>query len=261
MGKALIRTGYFFQSLALVVMKPRDLVEFTRMTYSTDEDIEGWSDKTLIDSGLNADEEAMWENVRPKEGRVLVLGVGGGREAIALAKRGFQVTGIDFIPGMVDNALANARMRGVKIEGLVQDINALDVPARSFDIVWITSGLYSLVPTRRRRIALLNKISAALRGDGYCICGFFRSGEGRQSTIGAVLKKIVQYLTLGNFDFEKGDFLLSNIEFAHGFSSEEEIRGEFEAAGFATVCLSFSSERARGGAVLKFAKPGSPPQP
>jgi SAM-dependent methyltransferase len=251
MGKFLVRTGRFIQSLAVVVMRPRDLIEFTRLTYAHPRDIQGWADRDLVDSGLTPAEESLLKKVPLAGGRVLVLGSGGGREAIVLARRGFKVTGIDFVPGMVESAVANARDRGVEIDGLVQDITMLNVPERSFDIVWLTAGLYSLVPTRKLRVTLLKRIGSTLREGGYCICGFYRSGDRRPTSQGAILRKIVQYVTLGNFHYEKGDILLANIEFAHAFSSEDELREEFSRAGFDVLYLYFPREMGRGEAVLR----------
>jgi len=227
------------------------LIEFTRLTYADSRDIQGWVDRDLVDSGLIPAEELLLKKVPLAGGRVLVLGSGGGREAIVLARRGFKVTAIDFVPGMVENAVENALERGVKIQGLVQDITKLDVPERSFDIVWLTAGLYSLVPTRKLRATLLKRIASALHEGGYCICGFYKSGDRRPTSQGAILRKIVQYVTLGNLHYEKGDILLANIEFVHAFSSEDELRTEFSRAGFDVLYLSFPGERGRGEAVLK----------
>lgn len=251
MGKFLVRTGRFIQSLAIVVMRPRDLVEFTRLTYSHPQDIQGWADKELVDSGLTPAEESLLKKVPLAGGRVLVLGSGGGREAIVLARSGFDVTGVDNVVGMAEKAKENAAKRGLNVRFLVQDITKLDVPKRTFDIVWLTAGLYSLIPTRKLRAALLERIGSALREGGYCICGFYKNGDRRQTSQGAVLRKIVQYVTLGNFHYEKGDILLADIEFAHAFSSEDELREEFSRAGFDVLYLSFPGERGRGEAILK----------
>jgi hypothetical protein len=39
----LIRLGRFIQSLALMVMRPDDLVEFSRQTYDKKDHVESWS--------------------------------------------------------------------------------------------------------------------------------------------------------------------------------------------------------------------------
>jgi len=250
-GKFLVRIGRFIQSLAVVVMKPRDLIEFTRQTYSRPEDVRSWSRKDLVDLGLNPDEEDLLKRLPVRGGRLLILGVGGGREAIELAKRGFEVTGIDFVPGMVENAVENALERGVKIQGLVQDINALDLPARSFDVIWVSSGIYSSIPTKKRRAVLLKRVGAALREGGYFVCIFYIGMGPAPLPGGNILRKIVQSLTLGNFWSERGDTLLANIEFIHAFSSEAEIRNELLRGGYEVLYLSFAPDRGRGGAVLK----------
>ena len=251
MGKFLVRIGRFIQSLAVVVMKPRDLIEFTRQTYSRPEDVRSWSRKDLVDLGLNPDEEDLLKRLPVRKGRLLILGVGGGREAIELAKRGFEVAGIDFVPGMVENAVENALERGVKIQGLVQDINALDLQARSFDVIWVSSGIYSSIPTKKRRAVLLKRVGAALREGGYFVCIFYIGMGPAPLPGGNIIRKIVQSLTLGNFWSERGDTLLANIEFIHAFSSEAEIRNELLRGGYEVLYLSFAPDRGRGGAVLR----------
>ena len=100
------------------------------------------------------------------------MGVGGGREAIPLAQKGFEVTGVDFVPEMVAQAKANARRHNVEIEGLVQDISNLEVAQASFDVIWFTTGLYSSIPTRALRISMLQRIHHALRQEGCVVCQF-----------------------------------------------------------------------------------------
>ena len=251
LGKSLIRTGRFIQSLAVVVMRPRDLIEFTRQTYSEPEDIQSWSKKNLVDLGLNPDEKDLLKRLPVQAGRLLILGVGGGREAIELAKRGFEVTGIDFVSAMVDNAVNNAFKRGVEIKGSVQDINALNLPARSFDVIWVSSGIYSSIPTKKKRIVLLKKLGAALREGGYLVCIFYKGTDHKPSPGGGAIRRIVQFLTLGNFWYERGDMLLANIEFIHAFSSEDEIRNEFVQGGCEVLYLSFAPEKGRGTALLE----------
>ena len=251
LAKFLVRMGHFIQSLAVAVMRPRDLIEFTRLTYADPKDIQGWTDRDLVDSGLTPAEESILKKIPLAGGRLLVIGSGGGREAFVLARRGFDVTGVDNVAGMAEKAKENAVERGLNVRFLVQDITMLDVPERSFDIVWLTAGLYSLVPTRKLRAALLERIGSALREGGYCICGFYKSGDRRATSQGAILRKIVQYVTLGNLHYEKGDILLSNIEFVHAFSSEDELREEFSRAGFDVLYLSFPKAMGRGEAVLK----------
>ncbi len=69
-------------------------------------------------------------------GALLDLGCGEGRHAVAAARLGFRVTGVDYEPLAVRRARAFARERGV--EGIVfrvADVFALPFPAGSFGVV------------------------------------------------------------------------------------------------------------------------------
>ena len=232
-------------------MKPRDLVEFTRRTYARPASVEGWAEDALVDAGLTTAERDLLGRVPLDGGRAIVLGLGGGREAIPLAVKGFAVTGVDFVPALVRRAEENAARRGVRIEGLVQDISAFEVRGGEFDLAWMTAGTYSSIPTSRRRRETARRILRALRPGGFFVCDFLIDPEAGSSPFGERLRRAFAWLTLGNVGYETGDRLTSGIEFSHAFRSESEIRAEFESAGFAVLHSSFPSAARRGGAVLK----------
>ena len=62
LGRFLVRIGGFIQSLAIMVMKPDDLVEFSRQTYSNPDVLQNWGDESRISQGLDHDESALLEN-------------------------------------------------------------------------------------------------------------------------------------------------------------------------------------------------------
>ena len=66
--------------------------------------------------------------------RVLDLGVGQGRNALGLARRGCQVTGIDTSQVSVDTVNRLAAEEGLPIEAILQDFRTFE-PPRSFDVV------------------------------------------------------------------------------------------------------------------------------
>ncbi len=41
-GRFLLRLGKFIESTAVLAMKPDDLVEFSRQSYATPEDVQAW---------------------------------------------------------------------------------------------------------------------------------------------------------------------------------------------------------------------------
>jgi len=84
-GRFLIRLGRFINSLAVVVMRPDDLVEFGRQTYADPESVENLCREETVDLGLTAVEKVLLEKIPLKKGRLLLLGVGDGREAISSA--------------------------------------------------------------------------------------------------------------------------------------------------------------------------------
>jgi 2-polyprenyl-3-methyl-5-hydroxy-6-metoxy-1,4-benzoquinol methylase len=206
-GKYLVRLGRFIQSLAIMVMKPDDLVEFSRQTYAARKSVEGWGSDELIDSGLDQDEKALLTKIPFRNGRLLLLDAGGGREAIPLAQMGFEITVLDFVPEMVQKTEENARKRGLHLQGVVQEISKLDMPNDSFDIVWLSAAMYSSVPTMKRRIDMLRRIHKILKSGGYFICQFHWMTVNPCTPKVGFAKKIFSLVSFGNFSYEKGDIL------------------------------------------------------
>jgi 2-polyprenyl-3-methyl-5-hydroxy-6-metoxy-1,4-benzoquinol methylase len=257
-GSFLIRLGGFIQSLALMVMRPNDLMEFSRQTYAREKMVEGFGRQDLVSPSLHLDEQTLLGKVPLKRGKLLLLGVGGGREAIPLVQIGFEVTAVDFVSSMVEKAKKNAAQHGMKIEGLVQEISKIDVPSASYDVVWLSAAMYSCVPTRGRRMEMLQRIGNALKPGGYFICQFRWTTNGGPAHLWELVRKIVAFLTLGNLWYEKGDTLSYNIEFIHAFSREDEVRSEFAEGGFKVLHLQIMEEILIGGAVLRKAPSDSP---
>jgi SAM-dependent methyltransferase len=250
-GSFLIRLGGFIQSLALMVMRPNDLIEFSRQTYARKKMVEGFGRQDLVSPTLHLDEQTLLDKLPLKKGRLLLLGVGGGREAIPLAQMGFEVTGVDFVPEMVEKAKENAASHGVRIEGLVQEISKIDVSAGSYDVAWLSAAMYSCVPTKSRRVEMLQSISNALKPGGYFLCQFRWAAKDGPAHLWELVRKIVAFITLGNIWYEKGDTLSYNLEFIHAFSQEAEVRSEFAEGGFKVLHLHIAEETLLGGAVLK----------
>jgi SAM-dependent methyltransferase len=251
-GRLLVRLGRFIQSLALMVMKPRDLLDFTRSAYSTPESIAGWAEDSLVDAGLAADEASLLDKVPVRGGELLLLGIGGGREALPLGSMGFHVTGVEIVPELAARAEENARHRGQSIKVLVQDMCRLDLPESTYDLAWLTSGgCYSSIPTRGLRVDVLGRIRRSLKPGGCFICQFLISGDQEFRRGAESLRRLFSRLTLGNLSYEPGDRLLNGLEFAHYFSGADEVRSELEAGGFQVLHLSPPATGSLGGAVLK----------
>jgi SAM-dependent methyltransferase len=159
---------------------------------------------------------------------------------------------------MVEKTAENAARHGVKIEGLVQEISNIDVPAEAYDVAWLSAAMYSCVPTRGRRVEMLKRINKALKPGGYFICQLRWATKDGPTHLWELVRKVVAFFTLGNLWYEKGDTLSNNIEFIHAFSQEDEVRSEFAEGGFEVIHLHIAEEILLGGAVLRKIPSDSP---
>lgn len=116
--------------------------------------------------GLDPDEAALVERLFEPGSRVLDVGCGAGREAIALARLGYRVTALDLVPAMVELARREAARAGVSVAFAVTSISALEAPPNSFDHVLFSPLVYAYVPSRAARIDTLARVRGALREGG-----------------------------------------------------------------------------------------------
>ncbi|MDP1823452.1 MAG: class I SAM-dependent methyltransferase [Archangium sp.] len=100
--------------------------------------------------------------VLPPGGRVLCLAEGEGRNAVFLAGRGFQVTGVDGSKVGLDKAQRLARERGVKLETIVADLRDFDLGTGRWDAI---VSIWCHVPPDLRA-SLHPRIIAALAPGG-----------------------------------------------------------------------------------------------
>lgn len=68
-------------------------------------------------------------------GKALDLGCGTGRDAVALAMRGWSVTAVDRLPDALDRARSLAELHGVTLDLRVVDIDKEPLPVGPFDLV------------------------------------------------------------------------------------------------------------------------------
>ncbi len=108
------------------------------------------------------------------DGRVLEVGCGPGRLAIALAREfGLDVTGLDLDPAMIDRANANAdRSGGRRPAFVVGDVASLPFPDASFDVAVSTLSMHHWDDAT----AGLTEIARVLRTDGHALVWDVRPG-------------------------------------------------------------------------------------
>lgn len=247
-AQILLSVGKFLQALPVAVLRPSDMSEWARVRY--DRHSAEHTAQNNPDAGLSQDETALWEHLPTREGKLLILGGGGGREAIFFARQGWQVTAFDLSAGMLAEARAAMQARGLALEMAQGDLATFDAPPGSLDGVWISMFLYSLVLGRARRIAMLQRIRRALAPGGWLVVSFHFDPDARVSAKMDRLRRLFARLTFGNLGYQNGDILFGTLEFRHSFADEAELRAEFDASGFETLHLAVFDGMMRGGCVL-----------
>jgi 2-polyprenyl-3-methyl-5-hydroxy-6-metoxy-1,4-benzoquinol methylase len=101
---------------------------------------------------------------------ILDVGCGTGRHSIELAKRGYQVTGVDISSGMLSEAKNSAAEANVHVEWVHKDAVKFS-PTKSYDaVICLCEGAFGLVGRDEepieRDLAILKNISNALKPKG-----------------------------------------------------------------------------------------------
>lgn len=190
---------------------------------------------SYVDDEHNARGLFPWEEAALAEGfegcrRVAVLGAGGGREVLALHRRGLSVEGFECNPRLVAHAAGFLARAGcpAAVRALARD--AAPAPETPYDGVIVGWSAYMLVPGRAHRIAWLRALRAVVRPGGPLLLSFFtREGDGPYFRTVARVANALRRLRRAP-PAEPGDALDPN--FVHAFT-RDEIAAEMAAGGFA----------------------------
>jgi SAM-dependent methyltransferase len=108
--------------------------------------------------------------------RVLVPGAGHGRDAVAWAAAGHEVTALDHAPGALEACHRYGRETGVRLRVLLADVLHLPRDLEgAFDAVWEQTCFCALPPEERRAYA--REMARALRPGGRFFGLFWRHGR------------------------------------------------------------------------------------
>ena len=100
---------------------------------------------------------------------ILDLGCGAGRTSIALAGKGYQVTGIDLIPAMIDRARIQAEQHQARVHFAVMDVTDMSFEDGSFDNVLFSFNGFEQIPRAEKRYKVVSDVYRILRPGGYHI--------------------------------------------------------------------------------------------
>lgn len=118
-----------------------------------------------------ADLELWRELAKDAAGPVLDLGCGTGRVALDLASRGFEVTGIDSDPELVETLRARARSLALRVEAVAADARSFELgrtfalaisPMQVVQLLGGADGRASMLAAVRRHLELGGVFAAAL---------------------------------------------------------------------------------------------------
>ena len=99
------------------------------------------------------------------EGDVLDLACGPGRHAVALAKEGFRVTGVDLSPFLLQKAISLARTESVDVEWVRDDMRHF-VRSEAFNLVINIFTSFGYFDDKRDDMTVLQNIHRNLRAGG-----------------------------------------------------------------------------------------------
>ena len=245
------KVGKFLQESPIFFLKPSQLRKIGKKSYNTPSSINLWTGEDFINLGLFPAEKELLELLPGKQGNLLLLGIGGGREALVLGKAGFKITGVDFIKELVEKAVEYGRKSGIEINGVVEEITDIEFAPERFDVIWYSCSIYSSIPGRKNRINSLVRSGKMLLPDGYIACFFYWNPNVRSGKIRWKIGKFISILTFGNLGYERGDIFKDNLEFLHAFSDTDALKSEFNKSGFEVVKFIFPENSNNACALLK----------
>jgi hypothetical protein len=186
--------------------------------------------------GLQAWERLAVERWFPRDGRILVTSMGGGREVYGLAKLGFHVEASEPNEQLAAHASRWLESQGVKARILASSYSEVPEFESSYDGVLVGWGSYLHIAGRKQRIAFLKKVRTAVRTGSPVLLSFYTREENAwQYRWVAWLANRIRRVSLGKATVEVGDWV--ELSFEHYFTSEE-IEAELRAAGLRMVHFS-----------------------
>jgi SAM-dependent methyltransferase len=186
---------------------------------------------------------------KPAGKSVLDLCCGPGRCSIALAKKGFSVTGVDKTKYLLDKARSNARSARVKIEWVHQDMRDFVRP-NFFSLAINMFTSFGYFDDKRDDLLVLKNIHASLKPGGAFLIellGKERLARVLQPAVSSLLpdgSTLVQlHEIFDDWTRIRNEWLLirngrvKRFKFHHTIYSGQELRDLLRRAGFASVTL------------------------
>lgn len=98
--------------------------------------------------------------------KILDVGCGAGRHSIELAKRGFQVTGLDFSPRMLEVARERASQASVQVDFFHGDARTMNFRGQFDAALSLCEGAFGIMENDEENLAILTNIYCSLKTSG-----------------------------------------------------------------------------------------------
>jgi S-adenosylmethionine-dependent methyltransferase len=177
----------------------------------------------------------------PRRGKILEIGCATGAYTIPLAKRGYQVTAIDFASKELDvcKKKVKAERLGEKVSCLTADARDLSgVVDKDYNVALLMGPLYHLILEEDRKTAL-QQTHQRLKNGGL-IFSIFVSRYGIWNDVMAKLPQYIEFQRDVQSVIHEGrdaDLAYQKGNFRGYFATPEEIAPLHEQAGFKTLVL------------------------
>lgn len=182
-----------------------DKIGTVRKMFEDESEVEFY--KSLTKTGLfNIEKDIFSKFLKPKSS-ILVLGCGAGREALAFAKEGHDVTAVDFSERMIEEAKKISK--GEEIEYLCENMLTMELDEK-YDCITMLAQLIEHVPERKARIGLLERLKGYLNKNGTIVM----TTHERNIDDGYRLMWTMEYVMKKPFDwgYELGDTRLAKTQ-------------------------------------------------
>jgi cyclopropane fatty-acyl-phospholipid synthase-like methyltransferase len=198
------------------------------------------TDLDFDEQPLAAWEEEVLDRYRVHSGRMLILGSGLGREAVAIARRGVQVLGVE-----LNNSAARTAdniAKSFKTTARFVQADYFEFPCRQhcFEYALLSCSMYCAIPGRSRRQAWVANLGSLLAPHGLLMFNFLpeRQPVSRLRRLRSRVNTLLARLPGANATYQPGD--MWEVHFWHAFHDEEEIRKELHEAGAETLELNWA---------------------
>lgn len=119
------------------------------MATSQQQQVWATGDFSIVGTGIVIAGELLCDSIPVHAGdRVLDVATGSGNTALSAARRGCKVTGVDFVPALLERGRERAAAERLKIEFKEGDAEAIPCEDGSFDVVLSTFGSMFAEPAR-----------------------------------------------------------------------------------------------------------------